>query len=664
MYFQQTWMLWGLLAASIPVIIHLLNRRRHKTVKWAAMQFLLKATRESRGKKRLRHILILICRTLGIAALVAAASLPLVGGFFGLGAGRPDLVVLVLDRSASMESKPENGGLSRRALAIDRVGDAISDLSGTRLVLIDSASGTPQEVPSPDVLAELSSTAATDSAADLPELLSSAAGFLAETSGRAEVWIASDLQVSNWSPEDDRWNKARASLANLPQPPRVRVLALGGESASNQGLRILGSRRNGDRLELDLEVARNGAARSPLNLPLTTTLNGARSTDSLTVTGQRLRFVKTLPTPETDESGYGWMSIPGDGNPRDNVAYFAYGPALPVASKVVAPPGEAADYLMLAAAPQGFGGQTASLIDPSSVPPSVAKESAAVFWSTGLPKGATADQLETFVREGGQLVLFPPASDSDTEFLGISWSEVQNAPADQFFILDSWDRADGLLRDGIDGTPVPADRLRAVKRRIPQGESSILARWDDTEPFLVRRIVGRGTAWFVGPLPDYTWSNLGDADVLLPLAQRAVVRGAERFDSGYLVEVGSPDATPGPNETRERLDRYDDATGARIDHVAGVYRFGDRLRAVNRPPEEDLAGQVETNAVAPLFDGLNFSLFEDRSGSAQENISRSVWRAFLIAMLFFLLAEALLCLPKPMPKVETPTAGPQTPGLR
>ena len=57
-------MLWGLFAVSIPVIIHLLNRRRFRTVEWGAMQFLLKATRDSRGKKRLKHILILLMLSL------------------------------------------------------------------------------------------------------------------------------------------------------------------------------------------------------------------------------------------------------------------------------------------------------------------------------------------------------------------------------------------------------------------------------------------------------------------------------------------------------------------------------------------------------------------------------------------------------------------------
>src|SRR6218665_2644871 len=113
MTFLTPILLWFLAAAAVPVAIHLLNRRRHKTIQWAAMQFLLKATRESRGKKKLRHILILTCRALGIAALVFAASRPLLSNVLGWGGGKPDLVVLLLDRSASMEATPKNGTVPR-----------------------------------------------------------------------------------------------------------------------------------------------------------------------------------------------------------------------------------------------------------------------------------------------------------------------------------------------------------------------------------------------------------------------------------------------------------------------------------------------------------------------------------------------------------------------
>ena len=87
MTFLSPLFLWGLTFASIPVIIHLINRRRHQTIQWAAMQFLLKATRQSRGKRKLRNIIILTCRCLLLAGLFAAAAKPVVSGLIGWGGG-------------------------------------------------------------------------------------------------------------------------------------------------------------------------------------------------------------------------------------------------------------------------------------------------------------------------------------------------------------------------------------------------------------------------------------------------------------------------------------------------------------------------------------------------------------------------------------------------
>lgn len=51
MSFNSPWLLWALFAASVPIIIHLVNRWRHRSVPWAAMEFLLRAARETRGTK-------------------------------------------------------------------------------------------------------------------------------------------------------------------------------------------------------------------------------------------------------------------------------------------------------------------------------------------------------------------------------------------------------------------------------------------------------------------------------------------------------------------------------------------------------------------------------------------------------------------------------------
>src|SRR5438270_5627669 len=59
-------------AASVPVIIHLLNRRRYRVVDWAAMRFLLAAMRKNVRRLRVEQLLLLAVRTLLLALLVAA----------------------------------------------------------------------------------------------------------------------------------------------------------------------------------------------------------------------------------------------------------------------------------------------------------------------------------------------------------------------------------------------------------------------------------------------------------------------------------------------------------------------------------------------------------------------------------------------------------------
>ncbi|HSP44234.1 MAG TPA: BatA and WFA domain-containing protein [Luteolibacter sp.] len=646
MLFLSPLLLWFLAAASVPVAIHLINRRRHKTIQWAAMRFLLKATRESRGKKKLRHILILTCRTLAIVALALAAARPVISGLTGWGGGSIDTLVLLLDRSASMEIRPGDGLESRRQIVLEKVRDAIGDLNPARLVLIDSASGNPQEIPSPDVLTELSATAATDSGADFSAMLARAAEFLTETQGRSEVWLVSDLQRASWRPEDERWHSARAALLALPQKPALRVLSITGPTAANASVSLLSSRRMGGELLLDLEIQRSGEARGTSTIPLTTRINGGTTTDSLTVPGQSLRFQKRIPLPPDTESGNGWVSIPADGNPRDNVAFFAFGPARAAKSLIVAPQGESADYLALAAAPPGYDGYETRRVDPTAAGASITPDLAAILWAAPFPEGEMAGKLQEYLTSGGHVLFLPPGTASTTPFFDITWSDPADAPAGKFFILGDWNRADGPLRDGIDGTPVAGDRLKAIRRQIPLGEATPLARWEDGEPALIRRIFDHGTAWLLGTTPDYTWSNLGDADVLLPLVQRIIATAADRFDASHLATVGSPAARLLAGETRRRVDDYGTPDPANTEFEAGIHQLGERVIAINRPPAEDSPEVLARETLDAVLDGTGYTLLDQAGQATDSTLSRDVWRAFLIGTLFFLISEALLCLPR------------------
>ncbi len=66
-WFVNPWsMLAGVLLISSPIIIHLINRIRFKRVKWAAMEFLLKAQKRVRRKMILQQLLLLLLRILAV----------------------------------------------------------------------------------------------------------------------------------------------------------------------------------------------------------------------------------------------------------------------------------------------------------------------------------------------------------------------------------------------------------------------------------------------------------------------------------------------------------------------------------------------------------------------------------------------------------------------
>src|SRR5208283_4391142 len=146
MTFLQPYVLLGLPLVLAPILIHLLNRLRHRPKPWAAMRFLLSATRSSTAHTKLRQFLLLACRVLAVAALILFLARPLAGGWVGWALSpAPDAIVILLDRSASMETRA--GGISKRQQAIQMLTQAAREFEETsHLVLIDSATRAPQEI--------------------------------------------------------------------------------------------------------------------------------------------------------------------------------------------------------------------------------------------------------------------------------------------------------------------------------------------------------------------------------------------------------------------------------------------------------------------------------------------------------------------------------------
>ncbi|HEV8177210.1 MAG TPA: BatA and WFA domain-containing protein, partial [Gemmatimonadales bacterium] len=98
--FLHPWMLAGLAAAAIPILLHLLARREPPTVVFPAVRYLVSTTQEHNRRLKLQNWLLLLLRTLLVATLVMAAAGPS-APLNGVPGHSPSALVLIVDNSPS-----------------------------------------------------------------------------------------------------------------------------------------------------------------------------------------------------------------------------------------------------------------------------------------------------------------------------------------------------------------------------------------------------------------------------------------------------------------------------------------------------------------------------------------------------------------------------------
>ena len=664
MSFLNQPILWALFAVALPLIIHLLNRRRHRTVQWAAMSFLLKATRESRGKKKLKHLIILTARTLALAAIIIAVAQPLIGGFLGWGGSKLDTVILVLDRSLSMETETGTEGLSKREQAIKQVMQTLNEMGNPSLILVDSASGTLSEVNPIQTLNQLSLTAATDTKSNIPNLLEKASNYIQKNqTGQTEIWIASDLQSNDWQPESSRWNTIRSGLENLPQKPKLRILALTESQQDNASIKIKNIKRRDNKIILDFEITRTDDTQESL-INVAFNLNGNNTLNKeYSIGGQSITLQEEITLPRDIINGHGYLSLSPDGNNRDNTTFFAYGEATPAHTIIVSEGGSSIPYLEKSAALPGFQHQSAEIILPHQLKSSILAKASLVIWKAKLPEPQNAEILSNFIEQGGSAILFPSDEESDNQLLGISWGEIQDSPRGQYFIISDWNLNDGPQRNYSNGESVPMDSLRTIKRRPIRGDISPLADWDDSSTMLGRVIHGKGSAIFLATVPELRWSDLEIGSISVPIIQNLLNLGNKRFGSAFFSETGRH--TPLAKQESEitvisdnsKINAVFDQSNTKSTplYLAGIKRIQERVIATNRPAEEDSWNQIDDSELSEILQGTNYSLFEN-TGEDDSSLTQQIWQAFLIAALVFLIIEAILCLNKKSTKLTQRTA--------
>jgi len=146
MTFTDRAILVGLVALAIPLLLHLLGRRRARKVELPTARFAEGAHASARGRLWVKRLGLLALRLAAVALVVLALAGPHVGG----GSAPAGRWILVLDASASMRARDRDGrtAFDRSRTRLDRILRALADEAEVTLALTDGrgAAGSPDEV--------------------------------------------------------------------------------------------------------------------------------------------------------------------------------------------------------------------------------------------------------------------------------------------------------------------------------------------------------------------------------------------------------------------------------------------------------------------------------------------------------------------------------------
>ncbi len=128
-------LLWiGLPLVAAPLLIHLINLRRHRRVEWAAMDFLLESQKRNKNWIRLKQLLLLLLRTSAIALVVLMLAGPVLMSQWGslLGTGQTHHVVLLDDTYSMADRWRETSAWDQAKQAVGEILDQATASGGNQ----------------------------------------------------------------------------------------------------------------------------------------------------------------------------------------------------------------------------------------------------------------------------------------------------------------------------------------------------------------------------------------------------------------------------------------------------------------------------------------------------------------------------------------------------
>lgn len=699
--FLQPALLFGALAAAVPVIIHLIYRRHALVHRFPAVRFLLLADRRTARKFRLAQWILLALRVLAIVLLTLGLARPyLTGGNVQAAAlAPPQATVFLVDNSLSMLYRDGQETRLQRAKAL--ASRLVQQMAAHDSAVVLPLLLPPEQADTALVFSNehaglhdhITALQASHATVDLPRSVQQALTLLhAQPAPRRRLVLLSDFTIRGW----DEFQLAKLTLV----PEQITI----------QGIRIGRPQRDANALVVDVRITEKPfIEQAPLDITAvlhnrsTTAMRNVRVDLLLgtTTVGQQLVDLEPeaqLSVPfrlTAPAAGLHWgeVRLEGDGFTEDDRFYYALRTVTPVHVLLVdGDPGTSLFdseifYLLHALQPRGVLGKPLFVSKP--IPwegleqERLSPYQVIILCNVEALAPPVRQRLHQFVSEGGGLMVFagnrvdPVRYNAmfyraETPLLPLALGQVTQRPAEHPTSLGTVASTHESLA-AFANAEAMLQRAKVYRYVTMEGANTTpsvrtLLALQDGQPLLVEKDLGRGRVLFFAASADRDWTDLPTRTAYVPLVHGLVSYAAHLSAAAQRPGVHIPEAARLVGRTeddastvtittpdgQERLARYsrEGASSVASYHaytVPGIYRLatptGLDLLAVNATRAESNFDKLPTPDLQSRWHPLTISLVDeegfDQATTEAALTARELGNATLLALILVLVLESL-----------------------
>ena len=688
MFLTPLFLIAAAVGASVPLFLHLMQNRRKVTMTFPTLRFLKLAEKRSSSKVRLENLLLWLLRTLIMGLIGIAFAMPMLrkSAFAWSGEAQRD-VAIVIDASASMGYRKSDKTVWDDAL--ESAAAVIEGLGEKDRVCIYLARQQPEAVvvepiaDKKEVLTRLKNLTLGSTTSQIGPALEEAVKALkkSDENREMEIHILTDNQAVPWQAKSaDPASSGKSPFTDLNKLT-VFVSILGVEAPDNTAPASIAIQPTRLRKGAEAKVATTFSRSGP----------DSETTAVFTVDGKEAgrRALKTSTTaPETAEfrippleQGLHAAKIetPDDNLSEDNAIHFILSVEKSMPVLVV---GEKEDTLFVQTALRTALGAPQAVV--TVTPDDLAKQSlqnhACIILCNALPlSGQAINALETHVRAGGSLVVFPGMKASPNDYKSLPFlpafpGAMEQVPPTEAKKSLSWDKAMHPLilplREGSASPSVSLRRSAAISKVEPGAE--VLVSMNTQEPFLIEKPHGNGKVLLFTVSADRSTSDFPLSPFYLPLLVQCADYSSPQ-SAPYIEGTGTVilnELFPGMSEAPKitgpdgkNIPVRANAADGRTVFVAenmflpGVYKIssgsGENSQfdlAVNIPRGESNLATITPAEIIPRLGEVNLKIATDlptlRTQMEESRVGRTfgeqiLWLVLVLAVIEFWYANSL-----------------------